>query len=122
MSAEGEISVQRLAGELSDGHSEDARFLVSSLCCLIGFGGFWKWATSTLVFCIVSVSDGEEGMATMCLQGTRKQRGMLSLLSSCDPCHLASLLAGCCLLKLGRQCAPGALRADGVLDGKQDLT
>lgn len=26
--------------------------------CLIGFGEFWKLLTSTLVFCIVNVSDG----------------------------------------------------------------
>lgn len=26
--------------------------------CLIGFGEFWKLLASTLVFCIVNVSDG----------------------------------------------------------------
>lgn len=58
LSAGGEISVQRSVWELSDGHSEEARFLVGSFCCLIGFGDFWKLLTSTLFFCMVNVSDG----------------------------------------------------------------
>lgn len=60
-------------------------------------------------------------MAIMCLNRTGMQNGVLSLLSRGDA-RLATLLAGCGLLKLERQCMSGSLRADGVLDWKQDLT
>ena len=80
MSAGGEISAQRLAWELSASHSEDARFLVSSLCCLTGFGEFWKWLTSTLVFCIVSVSDGGRNGHYLPEQNKKAERDPVSTL------------------------------------------
>lgn len=67
----------------------------------------------------------KEGMVTMShsLEQNKKVewRGTPSLLPGWDPC-LTSPLAGCCLLWLEEECAPGTLRADGVLAWKQDLT
>lgn len=64
--------------------------------CLNGFGEFWKLLTSTLVFCIVNVSDGERN-GHYVLEQSKKTEWDSTLLSSCD-LHLAPAVGPLCSL------------------------